>query len=387
MNQNWEYIELLVYKFNTGTISLEELEVLKDWYNNHNDEVVHIFTKQHDTPDVVKTRILDGLLAKINETDIKPPQPQLRIWRWIAATAALFVLMLGTWLVINQGKPEVQHLANNTNIEPGGNKATLTLATGKTIALSSAQTGILTGKDIRYSNGQPIGNTANGNANEGMLSLQTPRGGTYSVTLPDGTEVWLNAASKITYPSQFEGDTRVVSLEGEAYFNVQTTYDKSHQKVPFRVITNQQEIEVLGTQFNVNAYLEEASVKTTLVEGKVAINNKQGRKLLSPNEQAISTNTTTTIKSVNAYNYVAWRDGKFSFDGKTFKETMDEIARWYDLKIVYENGVPNEELIGDAYRNQNIHFVLQLLEKVAQVNYTLDVSRRQLTIGEKKPKL
>ncbi|WAC39224.1 FecR family protein [Pedobacter sp. SL55] len=386
MEQNSAYIELLVYKFNTGTISTQELDVLKDWYNSHDDELVHIITKQNDTLNTVKSRMLDGLLAKINETETKPSK-NFRIWRWAAATAAIFVLMLGSWLALNQEKPQVQHLANHTNIEPGGNKATLTLANGKTIALSSAQTGILTGKDIRYNNGQPIGNTANGNANEGMLSLQTPRGGTYKITLPDGTEVWLNAASKITYPSQFEGDTRVVRLEGEAYFNVQTTYDKSHQKIPFRVITNQQEIEVLGTQFNVNAYLEEASVKTTLVEGKVAINNKQGRTLLLPNQQAETTGANTKVKPVNVYNYVAWREGKFSFDGKTFKETMDEIARWYDLKIVYENGVPDEELIGDAYRNQNIHFVLQLLEKVAQVNYKLDVSRRQLTIGEKKPKL
>jgi len=385
MDQNSAYIEQLVYKFNTGTISSEELQILKDWYNSHNDEFVQISTAQNETHDSVKSRMLNGLLSKINAPTVIP-RKHSQMWRWVATTAALFILALGTWFMIQYQKQTSQPIASRNIIEPGRNKATLTLANGKTISLSSAQTGILTGKDIRYSNGQAIAGTGDTEAYKGMLSLQTPRGGTYKITLPDGTEVWLNADSKITYPSKFEGDARVVRLEGEAYFHVQTTYDQLNQKIPFRVITDQQEIEVLGTQFNVNAYSEEPSVKTTLLEGRVAIRNQQGRVLLLPQQQAVTTTTHNHIQKVNVDNYVAWRDGKFSFDGKTFKEIMDEIARWYDLKIVYENGIPDEELTGDAYRNQNIHFVIKLLEKVAQVNYKLDVSRRQLTIGEKKPK-
>lgn len=384
MDQNAEYIEQLVYKFNTGTISPEELKILTDWYNSHDDELVNIITQKNDTHNAVKSRMLNGLLAKINADTVNKPHKRFPLWRWVAATAAVFVLIAGVWFMLQRKEPTTTPVIASTTIEPGGNKATLTLANGKTILLSSAQTGILAGNDIRYADGQPVDSASSANQYSGMLSLQTPRGGTYKITLPDGTEVWLNAASKITYPSKFEGPARIVKLEGEAYFQVKTIYDALQRKVPFRVLTSKQEVEVLGTQFNVNAYPEETSVKTTLVEGKVAIKNQQGRVLLTPNQQAVTTSSSTKVKSVNVYNYVAWRDGKFSFDGKTFEETMDEIARWYDLKIVYENGVPDEELVGDAYRNQNIHFVMRLLEKVAQVNYKLDVSRRQLTIGEKK---
>lgn len=384
MDQNAEYIEQLVYKFKIGTISPEELKVLNDWYNCHDDELVTIVTQKTDTHEALKSRMLNGLLAKINADTVNKPHKRLPLWRWVAATAAVFVLLASVWFMLQREEPNTTPVIASTTIEPGGNKATLTLANGKTILLSSAQKGILAGNDIRYADGQPVDSASSANQYSGMLSLQTPRGGTYKITLPDGTEVWLNAASKITYPSKFEGHARIVKLEGEAYFQVKTVYDELQRKVAFRVLTSKQEVEVLGTQFNVNAYPEETSVKTTLVEGKVAIKDQQGRVLLTPNQQAVTTSSSTKVKSVNVYNYVAWRDGKFSFDGKTFEETMDEIARWYDLKIVYEHGVPDEELVGDAYRNQNIHFVMRLLEKVAQVNYKLDVSRRQLTIGEKK---
>jgi transmembrane sensor len=254
------------------------------------------------------------------------------------------------------------------------------------VPLSSSQTGIIAGEKITYADGAPVSNVDINQerlATGDMLALQTPRGGTYQITLPDGTEVWLNAASTIKYPSQFSPAERTVEVIGEAYFHVKTVYGRNGKKVPFRVLAGQQEIDVLGTHFNVNSYPGQKNVKTTLEEGRVAIVDKTRHIALLPGQQAITADGKTIVKKVNVADYTAWRDGKFSFDDKTFEETMDEIARWYDLHIVYENGIPHEEIVGDAFRNQNIHLVLRLLD-AAEISYQLDVPNRKLTIRGKK---
>lgn len=384
MPQNTENIEHLVFKFNNGSITPEELQILLDWYNSHDDQQVIIPSKVAESIDVVKSRMLTGLLSKVaEERSLQPIKRSLRI-RWMSAAAALFVVAFGTWMVIEYKTQDnnLEHVA--TNIIPGGNKATLTLANGKTIQLSDSQTGIVAGDKIVYTNGSPVENTASDSPSDtkNLLSLHTPRGGTYKIILPDGTQVWLNAQSTIKYPIRFNTDERIVELEGEAYFHVQTIYRKNGDKTPFKVISKNQDVEVLGTQFNMTVYPGNTSSKTTLVEGKVAVKAQQKRFILAPNQQAVTTSGKTTIKQVNTGNYTAWRDGKFSFDGKTFEETMSEIGRWYDLDIVYTNEIPTEELAGDAFRNQNINLVLRLLD-VAKIDYKLDARQRKLTINGK----
>ncbi|EDM38090.1 putative anti-sigma factor [Pedobacter sp. BAL39] len=381
-------IEHLVYKFNRGIISPDELRVLTDWYNSHDDEQVTITTARVEMPEQLKSRILTGLLSKVAAGQQLPlrtlPFQRFPKLRWVAAAAAVLLLAFGTWMASQYEKPVTPPAVTMTSIGPGGNKATLTLGDHRTIELSDAQAGIVAGKQITYANGVPVENLEPGkNAESGMLSLHTPRGGTYKITLADGTEVWLNAASTIKYPSQFVSDERVVELEGEAYFHVKAAYAKDGRRIPFKVISKNQQVEVLGTQFNMNAYPEYAVVKTTLVEGKVAVSDNRSRLTLRPDEQAITSAGKTTVKSVDADQYTAWREGKFNFDSRSFEETMAEIGRWYDLDIVYENGIPSAELVGDAYRNQNISLVLRLLD-VAEVNYQLDAARRKLIIKGKK---
>ena len=385
MSQNSKNIEQLVFKFNTGSITNEELRVLIAWYNSHDDAKATIFTDKVEFEEDLKSRMLAGLLERVAESK---PKTRFPLYGWLSAAAAVVLAVVGIWfMVLNKTAGETKQYAV-TDIKPGGNKATLTLANGKTIVLSSTQAGIITAEKITYANGQPVqdANTASADQSQEMLAVQTPLGGTYKITLPDGTEVWLNAGSTIKYPSRFSADARIVSLEGEAYFHVKSVYQGNGGKIPFKVLSNGQEVEVLGTQFNMNAYPEQKAVKTTLVEGRVAITSKGEHLVLLPNQQAVTVSKKTYIKAVDVYNYTAWREGKFSFDGKTFEETMDEIARWYDLRIVYENAVPDEELTGDAFRNQNIHLVLRLLD-VAQINYKLDVSHRQLTIVGKKNRM
>jgi len=384
MSQNLENIELLVYKFNNGSITPEEFQVLKAWYNSHDDEYVIIPTKLAESGEQVKLRMLNGLMDRVSRSDNKRPRIHIFV-KWISAAAAVLLIALLTWKIAGDQQNPQTALRYKTGIEPGGYKATLRLANGKTIPLNSSQSGIITGEQITYANGSPVHNAdvKEGQGAESRLSLQTPRGGTYKVVLPDGTEVWLNAASTITYPSHFSSGARIVELVGEAYFHVKTLYGVNKEKIPFKVLAGQQEVEVLGTHFNVSSYPDQRSVKTTLEEGKVAIEDKKNHIILSPGQQAITSGGNTLVKRVNVANYTAWREGKFSFDDKTFEETMDEIARWYDLQIVYEKRIPDEELVGDAFRNQNIHLVLRLLD-AAEISYQLDVPNHRLTIKGKK---
>lgn len=378
-----EEIAHLVYKFNNGSINPDELRTLVAWYNSHDDQYVTIPTKRDEMPEQVKSRILAGLLSKVSATEQEQVKKSFPIYRWMAAAAVLLLISFAVWMMRPADKQPEQKAVVIENIGPGGNKATLTLADNRTIELSDAQAGIVAGNEITYANGAPVEDITSGEASTGMLSLRTPRGGTYKIVLSDGTQVWLNAASSIRYPSQFAANERMVELEGEAYFQVKAIQQKNGERLPFKVISKNQEVEVLGTQFNMNAYPEQATVKTTLVEGKVAVSDRKNKLNLMPGEQAITASGKTTMKAVDVDNYTAWRDGKFSFDGKNFEETMAEIGRWYDLDIVYQNGVPATELVGDAYRNEKISLVLRLLD-VAEIDYQLDVSRRKLTIKGKK---
>lgn len=387
MSINTENIEQLVFKFNSGNITPEEFQVLLDWYNNHDDQYVNISSKAAESNDQVKSRLLKGLLAKIAGDQPQPVKKSYYKFKWIISAAAILLIALISWMLIDYKKTVPEQKLAGTEIKAGGNKAILTLQDGRKITLNSSQTGIVTGDEITYANGAPVENTGLDKTSETQkLTLSTPRGGMYTITLPDGTQVWLNAASTIKYPSRFAPATRMVELEGEAYFKVKSAYNQKGEKIPFKVISEQQEVEVLGTQFNMNAYADQPSSKTTLVEGKVAISDQHNHFLLALNDQAVTTAGKTKLKQVEVNNYTAWRNGKFSFDGKTFEETMNDIARWYDLHIVYENGIPEEELTGDAYRNQNIRFVLRLLD-VAEIDYKLDVANRKLTIKGKKNRM
>jgi transmembrane sensor len=387
MSKNTHSIEELVFKLNTGTISPAELQVLQDWYNSHDDTQVTISTRLDESNDQVKSRMLENLLVKI-AMERSQPVKLYRRFKWLTAAAALLAITLFTWMFMEYKRPVPELKVQTAEIKAGGNKATLTLQDGRNITLSSSQTGIVTGDKITYANGSPVENTGLDESSEiQKLTLHTPRGGTYTITLEDGTQVWLNAASTLKYPSRFGATGRVVELEGEAYFKVKPIFDQKGEKIPFKVIGTQQVVEVLGTQFNMNAYANQPFSKTTLVEGKVAITGQSNNFTLAPGEQASTAFGKTNVKKVDVGNYTAWRDGKFSFDGKTFEETMNDIARWYDLHIVYENGIPDEELTGDAYRNQNIRFVLRLLDDVAKVDYKLDVANRKLTIKGKKNRM
>ncbi|WNH11304.1 FecR family protein [Thalassobellus suaedae] len=283
-------------------------------------------------------------------------------WRY-AAVASVIGIITATYFfkdgLLNNSNNDSSVIVNTIKI--GTDKAILTLDDGSQIALekgTSFQT-----KNAN-SNGEQIvyGETNSEEKSKIVYNYLTiPRGGQFFIMLADGTQIWLNSESQLKYPVSFvEGETREVELVyGEAYFDVSPSSE--HNGADFKVINNKQEVKVLGTEFNVKAYSDETNIYTTLVEGKVAISFEDKKQDLLPNQQSNINilNNALTVKTVEVYNEISWKDGVFSFEEKTLKEIMKVLTRWYDVDIVFKNSaIENEEFIGVLGKDQNIEEIL-----------------------------
>ena len=330
--------------------------------------------------------------------------PFFRKWGW--AAAAILILGSGAYLLVNNRKHEPA-LSNHTpplqnDIAPGGDKAMLTLSDGTTISLDSAANGAIARQGkvsvIKSANGQIVYDrrgTATGGAvadesaaSEGaaggvpamMNTLRTPRGGQYRLTLPDGTGVWLNAASAITYPASFTGKERRVIISGEVYFEVAA--DKSR---PFIAdVDGRSSIEVLGTHFDVNSYKEEGPVKTTLLEGRVKVTPpappKGGVVILEPGQQAqTGRERSSVVDHANIDKVMAWKNGLFNFENSGLEEVMRQLERWYDVEVVYEKGVPDIRFEGEISRNIKLSDLLKVLAR-ADVKFRIEEGRRLVVL-------
>ena len=285
-------------------------------------------------------------------------KPRARIHYLLRYAAAAIVICSIGFLLLPDGADKPQQHVIQADILPGGNKAILAFADGRTVDLDSAHSGIVIGDQITYENGEVVAYAERGELAADNLQLVTPKGGVYQVTLADGTKVWLNAASTLKYPLRFPDGKREVFLAGEAYFEV--TKDSAH---PFLVSTPEQGVEVLGTQFNVTAYPDELSTKTTLVEGRVRISNTKSGTVhdLNPGQQGIANGPDTQVKNVSISQFTAWKDGYFSFDETPFPEVLEQLARWYDINITYLN-VPRKTFSGKMKRDAQLSSVLDFIE-------------------------
>ncbi|WP_164111894.1 MULTISPECIES: FecR family protein [Sphingobacterium] len=275
----------------------------------------------------------------------------------------------------------------NTDVSPGGNRATLTLANGISIDLREGKNGIVIGGDsILYSDGSTV--TADESfsgkqASSQVLVLTTPKGGQYQVSLSDGTKVWLNAGSTLRYPTRFDGKSRKVQLVGEAYFEVAKTRSEkgSQSLVPFVVESAGQEVTVLGTHFNVNAYPEPGEIRTTLIEGSVQVSvvaegsnpgTVVNKVILNPNEQSIVSGSFLKVEAVDAEYSMAWKNGVFMFNYEKIEDIMTEISRWYDIDVVYEDKeIKQITLFGTISKFENISKVLDMFERTGVVKFQL----------------
>ncbi|MBE9599842.1 FecR family protein [Pedobacter sp. MC2016-24] len=354
----------LLEKYLNGTCSHQEKIIFESWYNNE-------VKNREDKPGTVdfieqQTKIYNRLP--------KPTSTKTIAFKWASSiAAAIALIILGLYFFKNNDtvKPVNTNTPTYANdVAPGSNKAVLTLANGKTINLNDTKSGIvIKGSQLTYDDGTAIQNL-NIKANP-ISTITTPRGGQYNVELPDGTTVALNAASTLKFPSTFSGlVTRTVELTGEGYFQV--AKDKQH---PFIVKSADQQIEVLGTHFNVSSYADETHIKTTLVEGSVKVTSNGKTQLLKPNQQSIATAKGISIRDVDTEEAIAWKNGLFIFDNEPLESVLRKVARWYNVEIVYTNGIPNNTFIGSVSRFDQVSKVLNVLESTGSVHFKIEGRR------------
>jgi transmembrane sensor len=329
--------------------------------------------------------------AEEDEAEDKVPTPPPRSKRhfpvWRAAAAAVILLVLGASCFFWFKRSDTPLAANKTrapvlktDVAPGGNKAILTLSDGSTISLEDAGNGTLAqqgnARVVKLSNGE-LAYRASGKAAREVLynTMSTPRGGQFRLTLPDGTQVWLNASSSITYPTAFTGKDRKVEMKGEAYFEVARRPDQ-----PFKVLVKGMEVYEIGTHFNINAYDDESEARTTLLEGSVKITKGTSSMLLQPGQQASCgpDDLVSLVKDADVEESVAWKEGLFSFDGADLPSIMRQLARWYDLEVYYEGEVPKRHFTGKVFRNLPLSETLKILE-LSHVHFRIEGNRLTVT--------
>lgn len=291
------------------------------------------------------------------------------------AASILLVISFSTYHFLSKPDKIIEQSLVN-DIAPGGNKAVLTLANGKKISLTDADNGELFEqqgiKVIKDTAGRVIYEmAAAGKHVDSPISyntISTPNGGKYEILLPDGSRVFLNAATTITFPTSFDRQKeRKVTLRGEAYFEV------AHIKsMPFKVEMNSQQIEVLGTHFNANNYEDEPSVRTTLLQGSVKVQVSGGQVILQPEQQALLINGKLNVKKVDAQSFIDWKNNIFSFNDADIEAVMRQLSRWYDVKVEYKGKIPKEHITGYISRDVPISKTFLMLEEISDMKYTLN---------------
>jgi len=372
----------LIEKYLDGKTTLEELKLLVNYYESYQQE--HIWVGELGSEEFVRNRVLINILEELQNsenTNKVIPLYKKPIFKYAAIASAVVLCLFAFYKEIyNDGKNDLDVInteISNTgvsNIEVGTDKATLTLADGAQIALEKGaafhnQNMKSNGEELVYKNIEEKPKEVKYNY------LTIPRGGQFSITLSDGTKVWLNSESKLKYPVTFiAGKPRAVELVyGEAYFDVSPSSE--HQGAKFLVINQNQEVEVVGTEFNIKAYKDETNTYTTLVEGKVSLKIEDRKQNLVPGQQLYfnKTNHTVLIKKVDVYNEIAWKDGVFSFENKTLKEMMVVLSRWYDVEIIFENkAIESEEFVGILRKKQTIEEILTSIKNFGIIkNYEI----------------
>ena len=367
-----KHFRKILRKYNAGKATLEEKRFLESFYELFETEEDFISPANQAHFARLGQSIKQEIDQQIGEQQQQQQQTRIIKFRpfWLRSAAAVIIIgavALGAHYLLKTDKPRQIQIAKNEfkNINPGGNKAVLTLADGKRVVLDDAQNGQLatqSGVVITKAADGRIVYRITGTEKTGQQNLQntisTPRGGQYQVILPDQTSVWLNSASSITYPAAFSGHERLVSLTGEAYFEV-----AKDEKMPFKVRTGLQTVEVLGTHFNVNAYPDEPNTLTTLLEGSVKLVSPASSIRISPGEQGVVLNNGTMLKRrVDVDRELAWKNGLFSFEGQDIRAIMRQISRWYDIEVVYDKNLPEEKYYGEIARSSKLENVFKILE-------------------------
>ncbi len=399
---NAEELDDLLKRYLQGTCTEEEkiqVEAMVEAYDNESTAWEDLEkTRQKNWLNTVWLDVQQSI--SVHEAEVFKLRNTFKIYKLAAAAAVLLILSAGIYFYRVNLTGAHQFEAESGAILPGTNKAILTLANGEKIALSTLKTGIVVdGSGLTYNDGTAVSPVIANDSRlrrqfrtEGLLSLNTPRGGQYQISLEDGTRIFLNAATLLKYPSTFAGlKERKVILEGEAYFIV-----KHNAKQPFRVETKGQLVEDVGTEFNIEAYTDETTTKTTLIEGSALVypgGSKLGGgqiggrhsgaardlnavALTAGKQSQLKIDGTLQVSSADPEQAIAWKNGEFMFRKETLESIMRKVARWYDVEVIYENKQVGKELFGGTISKfGKVSEVLHMLQLTGDVNFKIEGRR------------
>lgn len=382
----------LIRKYLSGVANDDDVKKIEEWYESFDDLGANIPIKEDELESSVRRslKIIIQRIATERNEEVLPRRKKTRrvdvVYKY-AAVAAVVILILGIAFLLMQQPESQSYSATNAmhgmeDIQPGGNKAILTLGNGKQIILDSTDNGLLSMQ----------GNTKIIKINKGLLSynsgpvaerqqsvqyniITTPRGGKYEVVLSDGSKVWLNAASSIKFPTTFVSGKREVTIKGEAYFEIAENAER-----PFMVKKDDIEIKVLGTSFNVMAYDDEAGMQITLVEGAVRVTSQSGHGedgvRLRPGQQVIlnlskrGKKGSPIVKEVNVAEAIAWKDNLFWFDNDDVQEVSKKLSRWYNMEITVDGNIP-DRFTGSIPMDLTFSQVVGMLQKTGRIQYKI----------------
>jgi transmembrane sensor len=395
-----EQLEVLYQRYQDNLCSEEEFLQLLELLSSENEETrqevlslfeatwnnLIVFPGQFNVPQTMLTAFKDIQEDTGNNSDKVISINNSRSWiKYIAAAAVFLLLAIGLWWFKSQDKQATTVAITPTQqeIQPGREGAILTLADGRQIILDSTQGNIVQDGGARIINKEGKLTYQNENTRSEVVYnlMTTPRGRTYSLVLSDGTKVWLNASSSIRYPTAFTGNQRNVEITGEAYFEVAhnasrpfiVSVPSSTERMPSSLGVNEGsfKVEVLGTHFNINAYTNEGSIRTTLLEGKVKLNQGTKIAMLKPGQQGIMQASQLTIENdIDLEKITAWKENKFYFQDDNLETIMRQLERWYNINVVYDDKL-SKQYTGIISRKVPISKVLQLFERTAEVKFSI----------------
>ncbi|MFB6454640.1 FecR domain-containing protein [Chitinophaga sp. Hz27] len=352
-----------------GQHTPEDVATLQQWLQQQPAEKYHAIMLEYESIMVQSNSGAadEALFKRINQQiDSQSSIRTISWWKYAAAACLAAVIAAGAWWLYPR-----QAITKQVAILPGKDKATLQLAGGRLMELDTMATGSQwSSRGLAVAKADSglvkIENAGNVDANSSYSELRTPRGGQFAMILPDGSRVWLNAASRLRFTSNFIKERKII-LEGEACFDV-----AQHANLPFKVEAGGQDIAVLGTSFNISAYPDENKISTTLLTGAVKVQHQQQSVVLQPGQQAAGAdNELMTISNVNTDNVIAWKKGWFVFEDNDIKMIMRQISRWYDVDVVYEEDLTGITLTGAIQRKQHIEDLLYVLEAAGKARFTI----------------
>lgn len=367
-------IKQLAERVASGIATEEEIHLYNQLYNSFqqpgSEWEEDIYGNRHELETAMRKEIR-------KHTGMVTPMTRQKWFRWVAAAAAIVIIGAGLLWVFTNSKATNAPLSEATqkerfknDVAPGQQGAILTLSNGKTIILDSAGNGALARQgatEIIKKDGQVVYANAGHPAEVVYNTMTTPKGRQYSLVLADGSKVWLNAASSITFPTTFRGSERKVTITGEAYFEV-----AHNSEMPFIVQKGEMNVQVLGTHFNINSYDDEKSVNVTLLEGSVKVTQGNQSRLIKPGQQAqLLKDGINLVNNADVAAVMAWKNGTFSFNATDMESLMRQLCRWYDVEVVYTKPV-NELFYADIPRNTNLSDALKALELTGKVKFEIN---------------